>query len=502
MCLWCLLFFVTSKSYSQYTNNIWCFGDSAGIRFDNNPTPISSGVIGRFGAAAISDANGDLLFYTNSHDYYLWLIPGLDEVGIIKSKDNSTMLNGDSIVATWYRDMLIVPKSNIDSTFYVFTAGVTPPHGFYYNLVDLKQNNGLGYVVQKNIQLQSFPVNDGIIAIKHGNGKSWWILFEDWGPFGTDSSDAYYTYLVDSNGISNVNLQHIGSYHKSNGCDVTFNYDGTKFAFTDLTGYTLLADFDRCTGIISNPIEIEPIRYGMNALYYENCIFSPNNRFLYTSSYGSPLQKPSYLYQYDLDAANISTSRLLIDSIMAPAGTGSMELGPDKKIYLTCAYEGPGSSYPYPDSIHNYITDNLSVINFPDSFGVACDFQKFSFNLGGRRTYYGLPNNPDYTMGALTGSPCDTITSIREFHKSEINRLKVFYHSQWDIVFINADQLKGNNYIFHVYDITGKEIFTEKGKLQPPYFTKDLSMSPFSKGMYIGVLESERERITGRFVKY
>ena len=55
---------------------------------------------------------------------------------------------------------------------------------------------------------------------------------------------------------------------------------------------------------------------------------------------------------------------------------------------------------------------NLSVINEPDNIGAACNYQPFSFYLGGKRTYYGLPNNPDYDLGALAGSVCDTITGI------------------------------------------------------------------------------------------
>ncbi|MBL0341881.1 MAG: hypothetical protein IPP71_13640 [Bacteroidetes bacterium] len=46
----------------------------------------------------------------------------------------------------------------------------------------------------------------------------------------------------------------------------------------------------------------------------------------------------------------------------------------------------------------------LSVINYPDSLGTACGYSPFSFYLGGKRTYYGLPNNPDYDMPAIAGS--------------------------------------------------------------------------------------------------
>ncbi len=53
----------------------------------------------------------------------------------------------------------------------------------------------------------------------------------------------------------------------------------------------------------------------------------------------------------------------------------------------------------------------------------ACDYQPFSVYLPNCRTYLGLPNNPDYTLGALVGSPCDTLTvglSEEEQEQAEI----------------------------------------------------------------------------------
>ncbi|MBK7886914.1 MAG: hypothetical protein IPJ86_06280 [Bacteroidetes bacterium] len=83
---------------------------------------------------------------------------------------------------------------------------------------------------------------------------------------------------------------------------------------------------------------------------------------------------------------------------------------PDDKIYISTFDEN--YSWPYPDTSTAFTTinSNLSVINQPDSLGLACDFQPFSFYLGGARTCYGLPNNPDYELGAWVGSPCDTLS--------------------------------------------------------------------------------------------
>jgi hypothetical protein len=41
----------------------------------------------------------------------------------------------------------------------------------------MRLNGGLGAVTQKNVQLQSFQQVDCINAVKHGNGRDWWVIF-------------------------------------------------------------------------------------------------------------------------------------------------------------------------------------------------------------------------------------------------------------------------------------------------------------------------------------
>ncbi|MBK7388264.1 MAG: hypothetical protein IPI23_04070 [Bacteroidetes bacterium] len=79
-----------------------------------------------------------------------------------------------------------------------------------------------------------------------------------------------------------------------------------------------------------------------------------------------------------------------------------MKLAPDGKIYLSCAYyDGISFNYPYNSTEYNTTNMYLSVINYPDSLGTACGYNPFSFYLGGKRTYYGLPNNPITTYQPL-----------------------------------------------------------------------------------------------------
>jgi hypothetical protein len=167
------------------------------------------------------------------------------------------------------------------------------------------------------------------------------------------------------------------------------------------------------------------------------------------------------------------------------------------------------NSYPYADSMYNYINMNLSVINEPDNLGAACNYQPFSFYLGGKRTYYSLPNNPNYELGALTGSICDTLTGIAPLATSAKGaELFVTYIASWQKLFVNAQHLKGKSITLTIYDVTGKLIYNTARALSPSgvggsaggYFTQDINCSALAKGMYIVSLQTEKERLANKFV--
>lgn len=49
-------------------------------------------------------------------------------------------------------------------------------------------------------------------------------------------------------------------------------------------------------------------------------------------------------------------------------------------------------------------------------------------------------------------------------------------------------------------DVLGKEVYSESGSLDSQYFTRDLNCASFTKGMYIVVFETEKEKLTKQFV--
>src|SRR5436190_23560551 len=88
-------------SSAQSRNSIWCFGDSAGIDFNNlnSPVPINTVLDTRGSSVSIADSMGNLLFYANTRAV---IIPPSTRVW---NRQNQLMDNGDSLIGRgWYKE--------------------------------------------------------------------------------------------------------------------------------------------------------------------------------------------------------------------------------------------------------------------------------------------------------------------------------------------------------------------------------------------------------------
>jgi hypothetical protein len=255
--------------------------------------------------------------------------------------------------------------------------------------------------------------------------------------------------------------------------------------------------------VLSNFVNIVP-----NGTIYKNYWsfeVSPDESKIYTTSiYNTGNQDSSFLFQFDLNAPNFLASIDTIGVFVAPATAGLLQKGPDDKIYLSVTWAGVDSctDYLYCYGTVNTTNSNISVINSPDSAGTACDFQPFSFNLGGHKAYWGLPNNPNYELGAWIGSPCDTLSVGVDEVLGYNNSLALFYDPSWQIAFVNAKGLKGKQYKLEIFNVAGQLVLEEKGKLDSEYYTSDVALASLWNGMYVVRLSTEKEVLTGKFVKY
>ncbi|MBL0095479.1 MAG: T9SS type A sorting domain-containing protein [Bacteroidetes bacterium] len=343
------------------------------------------------------------------------------------------------------------------------------------------------------------------MAVKHGNGRDWWVIFKDWNPGSQlNYNNRFHVYLINENGPTLFQTQYIGVMNNDGGGHLLFNQNGSKLFLCTWAGALEFLSFDRCTGQFSNPVIIQSPSSTQPYPYYNSMGLSPDEIKLYVSAFSqySTLGGTDSLYQFDLSATNIATSKTHIyGSPNTIIGLGSIRKAPDDKLYIAANYL---NYYPYQDTSYNVYNTHLSVINQPDSLGVACDFQPFSFYLGGARTYVGLPNNPDYELGAWVGSPCDTLSvGVDDNVPEQQVFFQAWYNSEWNMIHVNASKLKGRTGSLRLFDMEGRLVYEKKIEvIAGGYVTGEIPMNTVAKGVYFVNLITDVESVSSKTIKF
>ncbi|MBC8048261.1 MAG: T9SS type A sorting domain-containing protein [Fimbriimonadaceae bacterium] len=478
-----LLLFISHLSFGQKEDVNWFFGDSLLLNFNDGiitPTQVS----GRADetCVSISDTAGNLLFYSDGS--LVWNTN-------FEIMDNS-YLDIDQYVdgtgSSLSQGSLILPDPGNANQYYMFNLF---EFGISYSIVDINLNGGLGDVKidAKNIYLDvDTYLTEKLQAVKHGNGKDWWILFHAKPPsFTEDSTNTFFELLLTSEGILGpfvVNAGKKKTYLSSIG-QMTFSPQGDKLAYTNESGLEVL-NFDRCIGDISEFVSSDSM-FGSHNPY--GCAFSSDGNKVYVSSSHESGDK---IYQYCLNCKDEfeNTKTLIYKESFDNYAIGHMLLGPDDKIYFVTYY------YTWYNPYFTPINMNLSVINSPNNEGLACDVDTLTIYLGGRRSTFGLPNKVNYNLGVLEGSECDTL-DVSFNTISTKNEITIYPNPATDHLFINALN-NFNNTELIITDATGKTILTQTLTAA----NNKINITTLSKGIYFVNIKREGEVIySDSFVK-
>jgi len=432
-------------------DNTWIFGTGSWgnsfMSFDTNkvqiktlkPTKLGMGTC----SAMMSNTEGNLLFYTNGvsilnnqnkiikngnrinpgpfMELYNWTEEGLP---IIQGSLALSFPNNDSIFQLLHLDLWAKSQNNILSLY-------SP---FYYSTINMKINNGLGEVIQLNKTInQNDSVSAGqLTACRHANGRDWWVICKL--PYKT----IFNTYLATPDTViykSQQNTQNDNYESQEPFGQSMFTNNGERYI--TITGnelkkpaYFNVYDFNRCSGVLSNHKRIifTDSIYGVLG-----GAVSSNSRYLYVSRY-------DYILQFDLEANDILSS---IDTVAKYDGFKSpftgcpttfflSQLAPDGKIYISV---GPCA------------TEYLTVINEPNKKGKDCNVQQHAIYLG-VNNYFMIPNFPNYKLGALKGSGCDTLVMVGNKEISNNYFFNLFPNPATDEININLS--------FSDHDVTSK----------------------------------------------
>ena len=486
-----LLFcFLTGPTIGQGLNNLWMMGHGnwAPIPYGGTDIDFKTGTddihfkqreieFGRT-AANITNAQGNLLFATN---------------GIyIADSTGSQMQNGDGLnPGTWSQDQaiggmqlpqaaLIIPKPGDSAIYYLFHTTFddswVSATKLYQTTVDMRLNGGLGGVVSKNKVVVTDSLNPSqITAVKHANGRDWWVFCH------RINSNGYYRLLVTPEGVSAPFLQNIGVSKARTYGQVVFSPDGSHFAFYDAYHGLDVMNFDRCTGLFSNPVHLNV--NVTDSTWDGGVAFSANSQVLYVASVYT-------IYQYNLAQLNWPASQQIVatyDGWYEPGFPLVMEtlffkclLAPDGKIYVST---GNGTRW-------------LHVINNPTGLGATCNIIQHGVELP-TYNFNALPNHPNYHLGALAGSPCDSLVSATAEPIKQISAQLYPNPNSGEFSLSFAPQSEQGQ--LHIYDVLGKLVHQEP----IPQWSqlKRVSLPHLKQGVYHSRLVWKGKTGTARFVK-
>jgi hypothetical protein len=485
-----------AQLFSQGMNNTWLLGNDPGwpnigrIVFDANSYQLlteTRKMAFKGTQATISDNQGNFLMSSNG----VW----------IANATNDTMMNGSGLnpgyfVNGWLNGLPIIsgniflPYPGDNSKYILFHQTELDQsstyQGIYKSVIDITLDSGFGAVTQKNDTIKLDSLSWGITACRHANGRDWWVVFLQ------DQSDSIHKVLQSNIGIHSNTTQSLQytPYQFSNGSQLTFSPDGTKFITTtydnpiDRNSYLVISNFDRCTGMFSGTQTL----HLTSGSYLWGLAFSPSGEFIYACN-------SQYVFQINSNTLSVDTVAVYDGFISGfppnccATSFWNMFLAANGKIYITS-----GSS-----------VQHLHEMNFPDSAGIACDVQQHTIALGNYFHLRAVPNHPNYYLGALTGSPCDTLTSSFELQEHDFRfsvspnpnngDFKIMYLLPQNHTSTSSVGQKGK---LEVFDVNGRKVYEMN---LPQWSTMQyVSIPKLANGVYNAVISSGDIRMNKKIV--
>ena len=408
-----LLLFVVVFSYGQKEANIWYFGENAGIDFNTNPpTVLTDGKLNTFeGCTTFSDASGSLLFYVGAPN------PSMSTL-TVWNKNHTPMtytngITGDDLKGNTSstQSALAIPKPGSTSIYYLFTVDDGPTQGnpglgFHLYTIDMSLNGGLGELIDEDgdgvfykflseSEEKANGWTEKVTAVRGADCNTYWIV--------SAVSNQFYAYKISETGVDlTPTISTVDNFSSRRGY-LKISPDGTKLAIANQANQSgiesLVYSFNNQTGEVAND-GITLLSDTSNGQAY-GVEFSRNSQKLYISTVsnfrqsltgsGNYIAPVIYkLFQFDVTAADITTSKTLIHeqnpntaNTAYPEGgfRGALQLGPDGKIYATI-----------PLAYFDGFATHLDVIENPNAAAADVIFTKNAIDLGitGKGTQ-GLP---------------------------------------------------------------------------------------------------------------
>ena len=363
----------------------WVFGKNVGLSFkDDTLNQFLPNCDNREIASSISDRDGNLLLYLADTSLNTEFSFDL----CLKDKSNNVLFNGGDIrtYSSCSNGAVILPLDNEDKKFMLvyqgdINKGVGCPQFSCNKLMYavINREHDTLRVLKKNIEVTSRWTDERVLAIRHANGKDWWIVTHELSVQNFINSNKYLVFGTKGDSLFFQNEIALGQgyYRSAFGWSVA-NLTGNKLVVLFNNGPEAKMDvlnFDRCNGHI---LFVESITLMLNTL---GCSFSQTGKYIYLSTLKS---SRNIISRYDATALPIANSQEFIDTINTTVSR--LALSPFGNIHGSAGSANKITIIENPDS-------QLFKVSVTDTFQLLDSSQYSDFSM---------PNFPNYNLGATT----------------------------------------------------------------------------------------------------
>ncbi len=473
--------FYSIPSEAPASNFLLVFNEDSLEYIDNNTPIVLSNFYSR---ASYSDKHGNIKFASNG-----WrLVNSYGEVLSYKLWSDSIVWPGGSPDTTRVdlsKGPLFLEDPSDSNRVYLFygqyLSGIPSSIGmlnqdilFSYAILDVSSQS---MISNNHILLSDTTSISDAVAVRHGNGRDWWIIKPG------VLSNEYYIGLLDINGVTP--MQHVFieglEPHNQTYTSSHFSQDGNHFIHFSGFGpkWVQRMDFDRCTGIFSNPQE-KDISSLFRPADLSNFIPSPD----LTKFYG---------YRLNYNDSNYIT------------GTYQYDFNTDS---LTFIYPDAGISLISPNYNNLFIFDvfdynqpyenmYFSTINQPNEPGNSCEIQTFRYNIENAPFIVSAPNIVNYRLGPFVGSACDPLAiEDKLFNKTKNIRLELFPNPANSQLHLRLNDPQ-HDYSIRLFNSIGELVYSTQ--LSNGLLDIDLTSLSLGSGVYVIELSNsiiiKREKI-------
>ncbi len=363
--------------------------------------------------SSFSDANGDLLVFSNGSKFFDAngdVITGGEDLHPGDNEEYGYPRHGEPIFLDnpdGSKSFYAIGGDNVNFTDANNVSSTGEDSIFYFKFNYDTNDQGIvevSNIEERNTIVQDTFSNERLVTTRHANGRDWWILLN------YHKSNEYLKMLLGDGGFEVNDIQEVDESPILGADQPVMSPDGSLYAIYSWSGLVqgpsessiTWYEFDRCTGEMSNYNRYLLTTDGIGGI--GSVAFSPNSRFMYVAM-------EETIYQFDMEAEDVVASKIevatydghidssLDSTSMIATKFNLMQLAPNGKIYITV---------PWTRSRH------LHVIDQPDSLGVACNVIQRAVELPYYH-WFNMPSYPNYRLGPLSGSPCDTLGPVASF---------------------------------------------------------------------------------------